>query len=93
MTREEFDRIQEQVLSGDIETELLGLGLLLSAKWFAPLRYKYKNEPIAFWQFRKFEEMCEYVESINKPSKSKDMSNSARKALLKYFLTFIENHL
>lgn len=93
MTREEFDRIQEQVLSSDIETELLGLGLLLSAKWFAPLRYKYKNELIALWQFRKFDEICEYIENIYKTSKSTDMSNLARKTLLKYFLTFIENHL
>ncbi len=93
MTREEFDKIKEQIFSSDKEAELQGLGLLLSANDFDSLRYEIAEEPIAFWQFRHFGEMCNYIENIYIPQENKSMSNYARCELKKYFVQFVENHL
>lgn len=93
MAKNNFKDYKPLLQSPDYESENLGWRMLLKEPWFVELRYTYANEPIAFWQFRHFEEMCNYLETIYLPCEIKHISSTARNMMIQYFFTFIEKHI
>ena len=92
--QKEFNGIKELLISGNIEDEMLGLGLLFKANyWFTSFRYEYSNESIILWQYRRFKKLCDDMEAYYFSGTWKDLSAYARNKLLEYFIIFIENHL
>lgn len=93
MAKNNFKDYKPMIQSPDYESENLGWRMLFIEPWFIELRSMYANESIAFWQFRRFEEMCEYIETIYLPCEIKKISSTARTMMIQYFSTFIEKHI
>ena len=55
------------------------------------LKEKYGHERIAFWNFRQFAEMCDYI--LEHDIKNENfLSKDTNERLINYFSTFTENH-
>ena len=92
MAKNNFEDIKQLLISPDFESEYLGWSTLFLEPWFVEMRTKYANAPIAFWQFRHFGEMCDYIEFVYLPQKGMNLSTASQDKLKDYFFKFIENH-
>ena len=92
MANNNFEDIKQLLISPDFESENLGWNMLFLEPWFVEMRTKYANTSIAFWQFRRFGEICDYFEHVYLPQEGKDLSDEAHQMLKDYFFKFVENN-
>jgi len=77
--------------SQKLQNAISGIGTILNAQCISELKEKYGHEPIAFWHFRQFEEMCDYILKNDIDNES-ILSKDAKERLINYFSAFIEEH-
>ena len=92
MANHNFEDIKQLLISPAFESENLGWNMLFLEPWFVEMRTKYANTSIAFWQFRRFGEMCDYIEFVYLPQKGMILSAASQDKLKDYFFRFIDNH-
>lgn len=65
-----------------------GIGIIFNAQCINEMKEKYGRERIAFWHFRQFEEICDYMlrNDFN------DLSIDAKEKLTTFFSAFIAKH-
>ena len=79
---ENFINIQQ------LQNAISGRDCIHNSQCISELKKKYGQERIAFWHFRQFEEICDYIlrNDIN------DLSIDAKERLTTFFSAFIEKH-
>lgn len=82
---ENFINIQQ------LQNAISGRDCIRNAQCTSELKEKYGHERIAFWHFRKFEEICDYILK-NDIEKEILLSKDAKDRLVSYLSDFIEKH-
>ena len=72
----------------ELQDAISGRVNIHNTQCISELKEKYGHEPIAFWHFRQFAEICDYLlqNDIN------ELSIDAKERLTSFFSTFIEKN-
>lgn len=75
----------------DIETALSGRGIIYDKQYIKELRAKYGRESFVLWQFRRFDEVCNYILE-NDIEDDRLLSKDAKATLIDRFSAFSKNY-
>lgn len=75
----------------DLEKAISGEGAVLNTQYVNELKEKYGQEPIAFWHMRRFDTLCDYIQTTVIQNENV-LSNDAKERLIDFFITFVKNH-
>lgn len=76
----------------DLEMAISGKVNSLNTQFINEQREKYGHEFISFWHFRRFDEMCDYIQEKVLQDEN-FLSEDAKKRIIGFFMTFINNHV
>ena len=90
----EIDKIDKMYLHAkDQEYVLFGISLISQSLWLKQMRNAYGNRIVALWHFRRFDQLCDYIDVTINPDFGKDLNAIALQTLIVFFVKYIKTLL